>query len=88
MKAVYEATYAIEELGVERGDLVVVEPGHPESPLLIVKRFDRNRLPLILDHLHRLSPVSFDGGAPPPVPQQRRWLREHDQRRRHLRAMP
>jgi hypothetical protein len=89
MKAVYEAPYAIPELGVERGDVILVEPAHPRSPLLVVRRFDRNRLPLILDHLDRLSPVSFDGAAPLPVSQVRSLLRGHALRRRpsHLRAV-
>ena len=82
MKAVYEVPYAIPELGAERGDIILVEPAHPTTPLLVVKRFDRNRLPLILDHLDRLSPVSFGGAAPPPVVQARQMLRAHARRPR------
>lgn len=80
MKAIYEVPFAIPELRAERGDIIVVEPAHPVSPLLVVKRFDRNRLPLILDHLDRLSPVSFDGAVPPPVAQARQMLRAHARR--------
>lgn len=77
MKAVYEATYAIEELGVEPGDRIVVRPSHPIAPLLVIKRHDRNVLPAILDHLDHLLPVSFQDQDPPPRRQVRRSLREH-----------
>lgn len=66
MKAVYEATYEIPELGAKRGDLIVVRPADPHAPLLVVREFDRNRLPIILDHLHRLPPVRQGDPAPPP----------------------
>ena len=65
MKAVYEATYAIEELGVEVGDIITLRPAHPDNPLLVTKRHDRNRLPLILDHLDALTPLSFSASASP-----------------------
>lgn len=79
MKAVYEATYAIEELGVEVGDRIVVRPAHPTAPMLVIKHHDRNVLPAILDHLDHLLPVSFQNQAPPPPRQIRRRLREHPQ---------
>lgn len=89
MKAIYEAPYAIPELGVARGDVVVVQPAHEMDPLLVVKRFDRNRLPLILDHLHRLTPVSVPDDAPSEPSEMRRWIRRPPApHRAHLRALP
>lgn len=44
MKAVYEATYAIPELGVEVGDRIVVRPSHPTAPLSVVRRFGHHAL--------------------------------------------
>lgn len=61
MKAIYEVPYAIPELGAQRGDVIVVEPAHPEAPLVVVRGFDRNRLPMVLDHLDRLTLLSFHG---------------------------
>lgn len=76
-RAVYETDYSIPELGAEPGDLIVVEPGHPEVPMLVVREFDRNRLPLILEHLDRLVPVSFEGIEPSSSSDARRWLTSH-----------
>ena len=76
MKAVYEVPYAIPELGVEPGDLLVVRPADPEAPLLVVKELHRDLLPLILDHVDRLRLVSFEGASSPP-PSSRHWLRSH-----------
>lgn len=88
MKAVYEATYAIEELGVRVGDTIVVEPGHPDEPLLIVRGFDRNQLPTILDHLDRLTLTSFDGPVSSSAPSSiRSWLRAREKRERPLRLV-
>lgn len=88
MKAVYEVPYAIPELGAEAGDLLVVRPADPDAPLLVVKEFDRNRLPLILGHVDHCRLVSFEG-APSPPPSSRRWLRSHLalSRPSHLRAV-
>lgn len=89
MKAVYEAPYAIPELGVSRGDVIVVQPAHEFDPLLVVKRFDRNRLPVILDHLHRLTPVSVPDDAPARPSEFRRWLQRRPGRpSTHLHALP
>lgn len=57
-RTVYRAPYAIPELGAKAGDTIVVEPAHPTVPLIVAGRpIDRNRLPMILDHLERLEPV-------------------------------
>lgn len=61
MKAVYEATYAVPELGIEVGDTVLVEPAHPRTPLLVVKGYDRGRLPSILEHLDDFTLRSCTG---------------------------
>lgn len=96
MKAVYEAPYPIPELGVEAGDIITVRPAHPDNPLLVTKRHDRNRLPLILDHLDHLTPLSFSAASDPTVAEEE--LRQHllrrspppppsMQRPRHLRVV-
>lgn len=64
MEAVYEVTYEIPELGAKRGDLLVVRPADPHAPLLVVREFDRNRLPIILDHLHQLPQIHQDPTPP------------------------
>lgn len=87
MRAVYETDHAIPELGAEPGDLIVVEPGHPEAPLLVVREFDRNRLPIILEHLDRLSPVSFEGLDVQGPADERRWLSAHVAQPRPLRLV-
>lgn len=90
MRFTYQSHHSIPELGVDPGDILVIRPEHPTSPLLVLKRKDRNRLPLILDHINRLELVSSDEpqsavvelqrrlGSPPPRPHPRR----------HLRALP
>lgn len=77
MKAVYEATYAVPELGIEVGDAVLVEPAHTETPLLVVKGFDRNRLPRILEHMDAFTLVSFEGPPASSPASLRRWLSVH-----------
>jgi hypothetical protein len=67
MKAVYEAPYAIPELGVEPGDLITVRPAHPDNPLLVTRRHERGRLPLLLDHLEHLTPLEFSASSSPSV---------------------
>lgn len=57
MEAIYEATHDVEGLGIERGDLVTVRPGHPTDPLIITKRFHRSQLPQILPHLDHFAPL-------------------------------
>lgn len=90
MQRTYRSLHRIPELGVEPGDLVVIRPEHPTSPLMVVKRHDRNRLPLILDHITALEPVSSDEssasegfrrqlGSPP---------RHRPHRPHHLKALP
>ena len=64
MEWVYRAPYAIPELGVEVGDAIIVAPA-AEVPLTVVKRFDRNRLPIILEHLDRLTLLPCSGAACP-----------------------
>ncbi len=87
MKAVYETPYAIPELGAEPGDIIVVEPAHPHTPLSVVRQFDRNRLPVILDHIDSLTPLSSSVAAPPPANVVRRWLRRRDPQRPELRVV-
>lgn len=70
MEWVYEAPYAIPALGVEPGDIVIVAPADT-VPLTIIKEFDRNRLPSILEHLERLTPLPCSGAV------SREPLREH-----------
>lgn len=65
MKAVYEASYAIPELGVEPGDLIVVRPSHPTNPLLVSRRHHRSRLVLLLDHLDHFRPIEISGAGSP-----------------------
>lgn len=60
MEWVYEAPYPIPELGVEKGDAIVVAPA-ATVPLRIMRTFDRNRLPAILEHLDRLTPLPSSG---------------------------
>ena len=45
-------------LGAQPGDLVLIRPAHATDPLMIIRRFDRNILPTILDEFERLRPVS------------------------------
>ena len=45
-------------LGARPGDLVVIRPAHATDPLIIVRRFDRNILPTILDEFDRPRPVT------------------------------
>lgn len=63
MRAIYEAKSAIPELGIERGDVVVLQPAREQDPLLVVKRLDRTRIVPLLTHLDRLRAVSFEGAA-------------------------
>lgn len=84
LKAIYETDYPIPALGAEAGDLIVVRPADPDHPLLVVKRYDRNVLPAILEHLDQLIPVSLPGEAGPSAEphQLRRWLAPHPSRPR------
>lgn len=85
MRAVFEAPYAIPELGVDRGDVLVVRPDHPTDPLMVAKRFDHTHLPLILGHLHRLTPVSLPSADLSRPAELQRWLlRRPGRPRRHL----
>ena len=73
MEWVYEAPYDIPALGVEAGDVVIVAPA-AEVPLVVVREFDRGRLPAILEHLDSLTLLP-SSGAMSPQP-----LREHLER--------
>ena len=83
MRGIYRATYAVPELGIEAGDMVVVEPGHPRAPLKIIRAFDRNDLPSVLDCLNDFPLLRLDEPHRPgatPHPQDRTnparpWLR-------------
>ena len=68
MKAVYEATYDVPELGIERGDVVTLRPSHPTNPLLVTKRRDHAAMADILDHVARFSPVSVSLSSPQEAP--------------------
>lgn len=90
MKAVYEAPYPIPELGIQPGDIITLRPSHPTNPFLVTRRIDRSRMPLLLDHLDRLTPLSLSAShevaeeelrrqmlrrSPPPPASMRRRLR-------------
>lgn len=62
MKAVYEAPYAIPELGVEAGDHIVVRLSHPSVPLAVVKRYSRSHLTALISNgkMSDLRPIHLD----------------------------
>lgn len=60
MEWVYRTSYKIPELGAEPGDMIVVAPA-AEVPLVVVREFDRNRLPMVLEHLDSLTPLPSSG---------------------------
>lgn len=87
MRAVYEATHAVPELGIEPGDTVYIDDRDDDCPLRIVKHLDRYQLPKILTHvdsfiLHRLSGVPSDSHRVNALPLERR-----EGRRRFLRVL-
>lgn len=87
MRAVHVTPYDIPEIGARAGDTIIVRPTHPETPLVVARGDDRNRLPLILDHLR---PVDLPG-AHQHDSSTRRWLRRYLSRERlgqTLRVVP
>lgn len=63
---VYRVRSPISKLGAEPGDLVLVEPGHPTHPVLVVQEHDASRLPVILEYFHCLRRVAvLDSDAAP-----------------------
>ena len=66
----YLTDHEIPALGAKPGDLVVIRPAHATDPLMIVRRFDRNILPTILDEFERLRPGLT---AAAPTPPEGRW---------------
>lgn len=60
MKAVYEVTEDIPELGMEPGGLLTVRPDHPENPLIFTRRLAREELVTCSTYRGRLSAI--DGG--------------------------
>ena len=74
-KATYETAVAIPEIGAVPGDVILIEPDHPEAPLLAIREFHLDRLPVTLTYLDRMALVGLDNtpgsGTPSSV---RRWL--------------
>lgn len=73
MKAIYEATYDVPELGVEAGDFLVVRPGDPTTPVRLMIRMGHEELVQLMPHLgdfilHETSGVS----QPAVLPRRRR----------------
>ena len=64
MEWAYRAPYGIAELGVAPGDIIIVAPAE-DPPLTVVRSFDRNRLPAILEHLDSLTPLPCAGASHP-----------------------
>ncbi len=58
---VYEAPYAIPELGIKPGDLIIIRPSHPRSPFITSRHHHPSRLPLLLEHLDHLNLVELSG---------------------------
>lgn len=60
MEWTYRAPYHIPEFGVRAGDIIIVAPAE-DPPLTVVRTFDRNRLPSVLEHIDRLTPLPSSG---------------------------
>lgn len=67
MEWIYRAPYAVPEMGIEVGDNVIVAPA-ADDPLVVIKKIDRNRLPMILEHLDRLTLLPCSGAGDPDSP--------------------
>ena len=84
VRANFITPYAILEVGADPGDIIVVEPTNPRVPVLVISEnpqwgtligFDRDYLPLILDHIENFSLVSLAPQDPHMTPaQMRRWI--------------
>ena len=80
VRGVYRATCAVEELGIEPGDTVIVDPGHERAPLRIVRSYTKDEIPAILNRIHDFPCLRIDDGPQPQshqvsTPHQRRWMR-------------
>ena len=56
--SLYVTDHEIPAFGAHPGDLVLIRPAHAVDPLMIIRRFDREQLPFILDHFDQLRLVS------------------------------
>lgn len=89
LELIYQALEDIPELEVKRGDTVLLRPAHPTAPMLVTKRFDRTRLPDVLDHVRNLACVSTSTGVVPDIPTLHQMFKDpgNPPQERHLRIL-